>query len=89
MHYRLTSMLLLELQEFCGVQKLHVHGVRADAEAHEFAIAWPQAESHALLVRDHLDTGGAMRCEKSELDAAWSSGSLDAQKCWYDHRVTD
>ncbi len=71
-------MLLLKLQEFCGVQKLHVHGVRADAEAHELAIAWPQAESHALLVGDHLNTGGAVRCAvwRSEIDAAWSIGSF-------------
>lgn len=52
-------MHLLKLQERCRVQKLHAHGVRADAEAHEFAVARPQAERQADVIGDHLHVTGA------------------------------
>ena len=56
-------MQLLELQKCCRVHELHLHGVGADLEAHELAIAGPQAECHTLIIRNHLHvTGGQCSC---------------------------
>lgn len=58
-----TSMQLLKLQELCRVHELHMHGVCADLEAHEFAVAGPQAECHALVIGNDLHmTGGRDSC---------------------------
>ena len=59
-------MHLLELQERRCVQEVHVHGVRADAEAHEFAVVGPQAERQAFVIGDHLHAAVAGSAKLSQ-----------------------